>query len=112
MTMIEGALAHERAALVAESGDLEELIKELHRNGIYVGMQSSAAGLDVWITDRLYLRRAERLADPGERNALCLWLHMQALHLFPESAYARNVTADRELQNSVRLDRLNICWSK
>ena len=77
-----------------ESLDLEAVVRGLYVSDIRVGIQTSDAGLQVWISDRLHRVRAERLfdlagAEPWREDSAALWLHKAALRLFPENAYAR-----------------------
>lgn len=69
----------------------------LHASQIYVSLQTSEEEIKVWITDRLFRIRADHsVSAPPQGQYLnasiseaALWLHDQALHLFPDSDYAR-----------------------
>lgn len=76
---------------------LERVLRDLHDSEINAGLQTFYdAGMRVWIGDQINDRRAEtsfsRKGAPGawpEEGLAARWLHETALHLFPDSAYAR-----------------------
>jgi hypothetical protein len=74
--------------------DLETVVRQLHHSRLRVGIQTSDAGIQVWISDRLHRIREERLfkrasAESWQEDSAALWLHEAALRLFPGNAYAR-----------------------
>ena len=69
--------------------DLEELIRDLQESGIYAGVQTSKHGLEVWICGKSYTVRVDDVISTKEKAAAAYWLHIQAMRLFPESAYAQ-----------------------
>jgi hypothetical protein len=85
---------------VAEELDLEELIFDLHESGIHILIQTSNVGMMLTITDGLSRIRAEHLIERPIRdspaNVAALWLHSQALALFPNCEYACRHSARRQ----------------
>jgi hypothetical protein len=75
--------------------DLGAVLCGLHSNDIRVGLSTSDSGVNVWISDRSYLVRADHEILESCANAkvifdsAALWLHEAALRLFPGSPYAR-----------------------
>jgi hypothetical protein len=75
--------------------DLVAVLCRLHSNDIRVGLSTSDSGVNVWISDRSYLVRADHEILESCANArvtfdsAALWLHEAALRLFPDSPYAR-----------------------
>jgi hypothetical protein len=73
----------------------------LHASQIYVSLQTSDEEIKVWIADRLFRTRADHsVSAPPQGQCLkasisevALWLHDRALHLFPDSDYARYCVA-------------------
>lgn len=73
----------------------------LHASQIFVSLQTSDEGIRVWIADRLFRTRADHSvsAPPQDQylkasaSEVALWLHEQALRLFPDSDYARQCFA-------------------
>ena len=84
---------------VAEELDLEELIFDLHESDIHVVLQTSNVGMMLTITDGLSRIGAEHLIERPIRNSsagvAALWLHSQALVLFPSCDYSRRYSAGR-----------------
>ena len=74
--------------------DFESLARELHASDIYVGLQTAAHGMMVWIADRNALHRMDmviqfnREAGAWDKTA-SEWVHVMALKLFPGSPYAQ-----------------------
>jgi hypothetical protein len=73
--------------------DLETVIRRLQASDLRVGVQASESGIQVWISDRLYRVREERLFHRSclaslREDSVALWLHQAALRLFPDNAYA------------------------
>ena len=60
--MTSGAHAAGSRAAIA-TPDLEALARELHASDIYVGVQTAAHGMMVWITDRNAWRRQDLLIE-------------------------------------------------
>jgi len=81
--------------------DFVRVAGNLHASQIYVGLQTSDEGIKVWIADRLFRTRADHSvsAPPQDQylkasiSEVALWLHDQALYLFPDSDYARHYVA-------------------
>ena len=78
------------------TADFETVARELHASDIYVGLQSAAHGMMVWITERNARRRQDFLIEfDKETGAWDLdemaseWVHATALKLFPDSPYAQ-----------------------
>ena len=73
--------------------ELEAVIRGLHGSDIRIGIQTYSGGIIVWISDRLYRVREQCVFDdanlPATSNSVAQWLHSTALHLFPDSDYAR-----------------------
>ena len=82
---------------VTEELDLEELIFNFHESGIHVLLQTSNVGMMLTITDSLSRIRAEHLIERPIRSSgvAALWLHSQALVLFPNCEYSRRHSAGR-----------------
>lgn len=84
---------------VTEELDLEELIFDFHESGIHVLLQTSNVGMMLTITDGLSRIRAEHLIERPIQNSpagvAALWLHSQALVLFPNCEYSRRHSAGR-----------------
>jgi hypothetical protein len=81
--------------------DFESLARELHANDIYVGLQTAAGGMMVWITDRNARRRKDmviefdREASAWDRDKTASeWVHAMALKLFPEPALRAHPIAE------------------
>jgi hypothetical protein len=74
--------------------DLETVVRRLYASNLRAGIQVTGAGLQVWISDRLHRVREERLftrsGTSWKDDSAAHWLHVKALLLFPDSAYARN----------------------
>ena len=76
--------------------DLETVIRRLHRSRIRAGLNTFDKGIFVWISDRLHRIRSERVFKQSqegpawEDDSAALWLHDEALRLFPGSPYARD----------------------
>ena len=70
--------------------DLETLARRLHGSGIRVGIQTCDDGIQVWISDRLHRVHEERefMENLWKEDSATLWLHAEALRLFPGSPYA------------------------
>jgi hypothetical protein len=70
--------------------DLWHRIHELCVRDIYVGLQLDNAGLEAWMTDRHYLRRAERYIEKGPEllmaQDLQRWLEVEAPKLLNRSS--------------------------
>jgi hypothetical protein len=76
--------------------DFESLARELHASDIYVGLQTAADGMMVWIADRNARRRKDmviefdREAGAWDRDETASeWIRAMALKLFPDSPYAQ-----------------------
>src|SRR5258708_27095196 len=74
----------------AASLDLEAVVRDLHVAGIRVGIQTSDAGLEAWISDRLHRVRADRQFDlsgtePWREDSAALWLRRAARRLFADN---------------------------
>jgi hypothetical protein len=76
--------------------DLELVVRRLHDGDIRIGIQTHDEGVQVWIGDRLYRVREDRVFKPfvkksmWREDSVALWLHAAALRLFPGSPYARD----------------------
>ena len=86
-----------RGRTVTATRHFESLARELHASDIYVGLQTGADGMLVWIVDRYARLREDMVIDfDRETGAWVLdktaseWVHAMALKLFPDSP----VTAD------------------
>jgi hypothetical protein len=82
----------------------------LHGSEIRAGIQTFEDGILVWISDRGYRVRTERVFEAsramaiGPEDTAALWLHTAALRLFPGSTYAHQygtheVAATRQQQD-------------
>ena len=64
------------------SPDLWQRIRELYERDIYVGLRVDGAGLHAWMTDRHFVRRAERDIEKGPwlmmAQDLQRWLEAEA----------------------------------
>ena len=76
--------------------DLVWVAGNLRASQIYVSLRTSDQGIGVWIADRLFRIRVDHsVSVPLQEQHLAsfsevaLWLHDQALSLFPDSDYAR-----------------------
>ena len=74
--------------------DFESLARELHASDIYVGLQTAAHGMMVWIADRNAFHRKDMVIqfnrEAGTWDKIASeWVHAMALKLFPDSAYAQ-----------------------
>ena len=73
----------------------------LHASQIYVSLQTSDEEIKVWIAERLFRTRADHsVSAPPQGQCLkasisevALLLYDHALHLFPDSDYARYCVA-------------------
>jgi hypothetical protein len=88
--------------------EFEALVRELHKGGIYVGMQSSRHGIAVWVTDQAGLRRQDHLIEVERTSAAwpdvtaARWVHDTVLQLFPSSVYAkRQLTTQAKHQGPI-----------
>jgi hypothetical protein len=90
--------------------DLETTIRALHGSEIRVGIETFNGGIAVWISDRMYRVRTDRVFKASSAMATrtedtaALWLHTAALRLFPGSTYAHEygtheVAATRQQQD-------------
>jgi hypothetical protein len=76
--------------------DLEAVVRQLHGSNIMVGIHTFDRGMLLWISDRLYRVREDRVLKPfvaksmWKEDSAALWLHAAALRLFPGSPYARD----------------------
>jgi len=87
--------------------DFETLARELHASDTHIGLQTSADGMMVWITDRNARRRKDMAIEfdkeAGARDETASeWAHAMALKLFPDSPYASKRTARRRLAARAR----------
>jgi CheY-like chemotaxis protein len=74
----------------AASLDLEAVVRDLHVGGIRVGIQTSDAGLEAWISDRLHRVRVDREFDLSGKeswreDSVALWLRRAARRLFADN---------------------------
>ena len=73
--------------------ELETVIRGLHASRIRVGFHTFSGGIAVWISNELYRVREDCVFDHAnpitDENSVGSWLHSTALHLFPDSDYAR-----------------------
>jgi hypothetical protein len=74
--------------------NLGELMSVLAAHGIHSGVHTSPLGTMVWIADRDYRRREDRLIrrtviGRWPNRAATEWLHAAALRLFPNGDYAQ-----------------------
>jgi len=78
--------------------DIDWVVNHLYASGVYAGLQTFDGGIRVWICDRHYCKWADHsiltarlhhsdLIESWTAEA-ALWLHQQALRLFPGSDYA------------------------
>ena len=75
--------------------EFESLARELHASDIYVGLQTAADGMMVWIADRYARLRKDMVIDFDRKTGTwnldetaSEWVHAMALKLFPDSPYA------------------------
>jgi hypothetical protein len=76
------------------TSDFESLARELHASHIYVGLQTAAHGMIIWIADRNALHREDMVIQFNEEagtwdRTASEWVHAMALKLFPDSPYAQ-----------------------
>jgi hypothetical protein len=86
--------------------DIDWVVSHLYASGVYAGLQTFDGGIRVWICDRHYCKWADHsipTARPHHSDRIgswtaeaALWLHKQALRLFPGSDYAGRNTGSRE----------------
>ena len=83
------------------SDDLWRKIHQLHSRNLFVGLQMDAAGINAWITDKHYLKRAECQIELGPAlmmgHELHRWLDAQASKIGQGRAGHVNVTVSEIL---------------
>lgn len=108
--------------------DIAWVLSSLRASEIYVMLQTCDEGMRIWISDRLFKTRVDHAVSSRRKNRYepveptakaALWLHEQALHLFPDSNYAqqflgcgRESTATQSGPHTVPHDKLqdSQCW--
>ena len=85
--------------------DIDWVVSHLYASGVYAGLQTFDGGIRVWICDRHYCKWADHSIPTARLHhsdlieswtaEAALWLHKQALRLFPGSDYAGRNTGSR-----------------
>ena len=86
--------------------DIDWVVSHLYASGVYAGLQTFDGGIRVWICDRHYCKWADHSIPTARLHhsdlieswtaEAALWLHKQALRLFPGSDYAGRNTGSRD----------------
>ena len=110
-----------RGRTVTATRHFESLARELHASDIYVGLQTGADGMLVWIVDRYARLREDMVIDfDRETGAWVLdktaseWVHAMALKLFPDSpvtadSVREDGTSGQTYRDSCRCSRQVVC---
>jgi hypothetical protein len=80
--------------VVMATPDFGSLVRELHAGNIYVGLQTAAYGMMVWIADRYARHRKDVVIEFNSEagawdKTASEWVHAMALKVFPDSPYAQ-----------------------